>query len=146
MQAVTLPALAARRRLTSLVFSADEKRAALYATAAGSRAISISSISRPAGARLDPQPQRRIRPDDLVEGRWRVSTPTTTSSPGLLFKPHQAGADAARPALVWCTAGRVTSRGSPTTDCCSSWSTTATSFRDQQPGSQGYGRTFYSMR
>jgi dipeptidyl aminopeptidase/acylaminoacyl peptidase len=147
MQAVTLPALP-RAALTSLVFSADEKRAALYVN--GCRQPSdlyLLDLETGRARALTHSLNAAIRPDDLVEGEVaRFHSYDNVEVPGLLFKPHQAGADARAPALVWVHGGpgdqsRLTYNGLLQFLVNHGYVVFAINNR----GSRGYGRTFYSM-
>jgi dipeptidyl aminopeptidase/acylaminoacyl peptidase len=147
MQAVTLPALP-RAALTSLVFSADEKRAALYVN--GCRQPSdlyLLDLETGRARALTHSLNAAIRPDDLVEGEVaRFHSYDNVEVPGLLFKPHQTGADARAPALVWVHGGpgdqsRLTYNGLLQFLVNHGYVVFAINNR----GSRGYGRTFYSM-
>jgi dipeptidyl aminopeptidase/acylaminoacyl peptidase len=147
MQPVTLPALP-RAALTSLVFSADEKRAALYVN--GCRQPSdlyLLELETGRARALTHSLNAAIRPDDLVEGEVaRFHSYDNVEIPGLLFKPHQAGSDARAPALVWVHGGpgdqsRLTYNGLLQFLVNHGYVVFAINNR----GSRGYGRTFYSM-
>lgn len=147
MQAVTLPALP-RAALTSLVFSADEKHAALYVN--GCRQPSdlyLLDLETGRARALTHSLNAAIRPDDLVEGEVaRFHSYDNVEVPGLLFKPHPAGLDARAPALVWVHGGpgdqsRLTYNGLLQFLVNHGYVVFAINNR----GSRGYGRTFYSM-
>jgi dipeptidyl aminopeptidase/acylaminoacyl peptidase len=147
MQPVTLPALP-RAALTSLVFSPDEKRAALYVN--GSRQPSdlyLLDLETGRGRALTHSLNPAIRPDDLVEGEVaRFHSYDNVEIPGLLYKPHQASIDARAPALVWVHGGpgdqsRLTYNGLLQYLVNHGYVVFAINNR----GSRGYGRTFYMM-
>jgi dipeptidyl aminopeptidase/acylaminoacyl peptidase len=147
MQPVTLPALP-RAALTSLVFSADEKRAAFYVN--GCRQPSdlyLLDLETGHARALTHGLNAAIRPDDLVEGEVaRFHSYDNVEIPGILYKPHQAGIDARAPALVWVHGGpgdqsRLTYNGLLQYLVNHGYVVFAINNR----GSHGYGRTFYSM-
>ncbi len=147
MQPVPLPALP-HAALTSLVFSADEKRAALYVN--GCRQpndLYLLDLETGHARALTHSLNAAIRPDDLVEGQVaRFHSFDNVEIPGILFKPHPAGTDARAPALVWVHGGpgdqsRLTYNGLLQYLVNHGYVVFAINNR----GSRGYGRTFYAM-
>ncbi len=147
MKPVALPRLPLAD-ITLLTASRDETQLAFYAN--GSRSPSdlfVFSLGSGDSRRLTESLNPEIDPDDLVEVEAaRFKSYDGVEIPGLLYRPHQATADARAPALVWVHGGpggqsRIGYRGLMQYLVNHGYVVYAINNR----GSSGYGKTFFQM-
>ena len=147
MKPVALPRLPFAD-ITLLTASRDETQLAFYAN--GSRSpndLFVFSFGSGSSRRLTESLNPEIDPDDLVEVEVaRFKSYDGVEIPGLLYRPHQATADARAPALVWVHGGpggqsRVGYRGLMQYLVNHGYVIYAINNR----GSSGYGKTFFQM-
>jgi len=147
LKPVTLPRLPIAD-ITLLTASRDEAQLAFYAN--GSRSPSdlfVLNLGSGDSRRLTESLTPEIDPDDLVEVEVaRFKSYDGVEIPGLLYKPHQATADAKAPALVWVHGGpggqsRIGYRGLLQYLVNHGYVVYAINNR----GSSGYGKTFFQM-
>jgi dipeptidyl aminopeptidase/acylaminoacyl peptidase len=147
MKPVALPRLPLAD-ITLLTASRDETQLAFYAN--GSRSpndLFVFNLGSGESRRLTESLNPEIDPDDLVEVEMaRFKSYDGVEIPGLLYRPHQATADAKAPALVWVHGGpggqsRVGYRGLMQYLVNHGYVVFAINNR----GSSGYGKTFFQM-
>ena len=133
--------------ITSLAFSRSESLLAFYQT--GDRApANLHVLDLRAGkvTRLTDTLSKDIDPQDLVEAQLvRFKSFDGMEIPNVLLKPHQAGADAKAPALVWVHGGPggQTRKGyGALMQYLSNHGYVILGINNR--GSSGYGKTFYA--
>jgi dipeptidyl aminopeptidase/acylaminoacyl peptidase len=105
-QPVALPALP-EGDVTSVRISPSEQRMAFYASSDTSPAnLYVHDFTSGKTTRLTDTLSKQIDPDDLVDAQVvRFKSFDGMEIPNILYKPHQASAQAKAPALVWVHGG-----------------------------------------
>ena len=134
--------------ITSIGMSADESMLAMYvSTGKTPRDLMVRPVAGGETVRLTNSLNPAIDPGHLVEPEVvRFASYDGVEIPGVLYRPHRAGADAKVPALVWVHGGpggqsRVGYRGLIQYLVNHGYAVYAINNR----GSSGYGKTFYRM-
>jgi dipeptidyl aminopeptidase/acylaminoacyl peptidase len=147
MEPVALPRMP-EADITSVVFSADEETMAFYVSSSRNpRDLYVYDIGSGAPRQLTRSLSPDIEPGDLVSAEVvRFASYDGVEIPGILYKPHQVGADHPGPALVWVHGGpggqsRVGYSGLIQYLVNHGYVVYAINNR----GSSGYGKTFYKM-
>ena len=134
--------------ITSIGMSADESMLAMYvSTGKTPRDLMVRPVAGGETVRLTNSLNPAIDPGHLVEPEVvRFASYDGVEIPGVLYRPHRAGADAKVPALVWVHGGpggqsRVGYRGLIQYLVNHGYAVYAINNR----GSSGYGKTVYRM-
>ncbi|WNG40141.1 S9 family peptidase [Archangium minus] len=133
--------------ITSVRISDSEKRMAFYHN--GDRSPSnlfVYDFGTKKATRLTDARNKQIDPEDLVEAQVvRFKSFDGTEIPNILFKPHQATADAKAPAIVWVHGGPggQTRKGySPVIQYLVNHGYVVLGINNR--GSSGYGKSFFA--